>query len=458
MKSIKKGGLSRRISIGLAGASGGIGLLKAKAGSMILPKEQQQAHNEKALDREAQKFVQRLGELKGAYVKIGQMLALYGEHILPTQVTNALHGLESSTTPLDWQAIEPVFSEELNQKLKDGLQDDARLKLQIDQAPIAAASLSQVHKGLLDGGEQVCVKIQYPGIDEAIEDDFKNVIQMLSIARWVKSGRQLETLATELKRYLMREVDYGYELEIAEKLSGFLDGDSRYKVPKYFPQLCSQKLLVMEYIDGYDVTHERVQNLSQTRRNALAESMLSLFFKEAFEWRYMQTDPNFGNYRILIDESGQNQDQLVLLDFGAVHELEKPFSRSLRKTILAAQAAELEAVVEGLIEIGCLEEADSDEVKQSFAEFCHYILEPFRESFEEVPDYALDGEDYNWRDSRLLKRAGKLGSQGALVKGFKIPPPEFMLMIRKLTGVFTFASTLGAKTSSANVLLAYRRK
>jgi predicted unusual protein kinase regulating ubiquinone biosynthesis (AarF/ABC1/UbiB family) len=204
------------------------------------------------------------------------------------------------------------------------------------------------------------------------------------------------------------------------------------------------------------VTHRNVQALSQTRRNALALSMLDLFFVEAFDWALMQTDPNFGNYRIIIDQNG-DQDQLGLLDFGAVHHLADSFTKPLRKTILAAHAGDLEKTIEGAIELGCLRESDSRKVKKSFAEFCAFILEPFSSDISKLPDFCKTADNlYDWRTSRLLKRAGKLGSEGMLVKGFVIPPAEFMLMVRKLTGVFTFVSTLGAQLDSAFLLEKYR--
>ena len=445
MKSIKKGGLNRRISLGIAGAKGGLGLLQSKASGMFLPEEEKKAHAEKALRREASRFVAHIGELKGAYVKIGQMLALYGEHILPKQVTDALHTLESATSPLDWEVIESA--------IKDELGAETAKQLSVDPVPLAAASLSQVHIGLI-GAERICLKVQYPGITDAIEDDFKNVIQMLSLAKWIKSGRQMEQLTKDLKRYLLREVRYSYELATAQKVDDLIDS-VRYKVPKYFPKYSTETVLAMEYVDGYDVMDEKVQQLSQRRRNRLAEAMLELFFKEAFEWCLMQTDPNFGNYRILIDESGNEQDRLVLLDFGAVHELTPTFSESLKKTILAAQEQDEASVVEGLVQLNCLSENSSEVVKASFSKFCIYILEPFRKSFDGIPEYAVANDLYDWKKSRLLKRAGKLGSQQALLKGFQVPPPEFMLMVRKLTGVFTFVAALGAKTKSADLLRAF---
>lgn len=448
MEKIKKGGLRRRLSIGAAGAKGGLGLLASKASGMLLPKDQQKAHNEAAMQREAMRFVKQLGELKGAYVKIGQMLALYGEHLLPKQVTNALHTLESQTTALNWSAIQGQLELELGDKLH---------AFSVDQQSIAAASLAQVHRAnfVRKDHRSVCMKVQYPGIADAIEDDFKNVMQMLSLARWIKSGRQLEQLGKELKAQLMREVDYRYELGVAERLRQMLSGDSRYYIPEYYPDYCTKSVLTMEFIDGLEVTHPKVQALSQKRRNALARAMLELFFKEAFEWRLMQTDPNFGNYRIRIDEQGEH-DTLVLLDFGAVHDLDSGFSESLKKTILAAHRGDTETTIEGATELRCLRDKDTQRVKNSFAEFCCFILEPFSANISSLPEFARTQDMlYDWGGSRLLKRAGKLGAEGMMVKGFVVPPAEFMLMVRKLTGVFTFVSALGAELDSADMLKKY---
>jgi predicted unusual protein kinase regulating ubiquinone biosynthesis (AarF/ABC1/UbiB family) len=454
MKQIKSGGLRRRFAIGAAGARGGLGLLSSKASSLLLPKDQQEAHNTAALKREAARFVKELGELKGAYVKIGQMLALYGEHLLPTAVTEALHTLEAQTAAIDWESVESTVVQALG--------DNYEQRLTITPKAFAAASLAQVHKAVITDAKlkvnhSICIKIQYPGIAAAIDDDFKNVMQMLSLARWVQSGRQLDALTKELKAHLVREVDYRYERKTAEKMSALLTGDKRYKVPEYYSELCTDTVLTMEFVEGYEVTHPKVQALSQSRRNALASSMLELFFKEAFAWGLMQTDPNFGNYRISIDQAGDD-DVLVLLDFGAVHQLESSFSASLKKTILAAHQGHIDATIEGLIELNCLRERDSEKVKKSFATFCVFILEPFSSDLASLPASAKTSDGlYDWQASRLLKRAGRLGSEGMLVKGFVIPPSEFMLMVRKLTGVFTFVSTLGAKLDSAHLLDSYRQ-
>ena len=133
MEKIKQGGINRRLSLGIAGAKSGIGLLTSKATAYLVPAEQRQAHNDAALERQAMRFVKELGELKGAYVKIGQMLALYGEHLLPAPLTKALHTLETQTQPLSWSTI------------KESLPENIR-SFDIEEKAFAAASLSQIHQ------------------------------------------------------------------------------------------------------------------------------------------------------------------------------------------------------------------------------------------------------------------------------------------------------------------------
>jgi len=441
MKKIKQGALRRRLSLGIAGAKSGVGLLGSRASGLLLPADQKEAHNAAALEREAKRFVAELGELKGAYVKIGQMLALYGEHLLPEPVTRALHTLEAQTTAIDWAEINTNMADDFKQ-------------LEIQTEAFAAASLAQVHRAKL-AEQALCVKIQYPGIADAIDDDFNQVLQMLKFTRWVESSRQLEEVTQQLKAHLLDEVDYQLELSKAQQISDHLKNDQRYLVPQYHQRFCSSTVLTMDYVDGLDVMDKAVQNLSLARRNRLAEAMLDLFFKESFTWGLLQTDPNFGNYRIVIGEQLQH-DQLALLDFGAVHAIDKLFQQALRKTIFGAWRNDNAQTIEGLIGLHCLRKQDSDEVKQSFADFCTLLMEPFKEDLSQVPKQALNARGiYDWHGSKLLKRAGKMAAKSMLYKGFTVPPSEFVLLARKLTGVFTFVAALKAEFNASELLAAY---
>ena len=445
IKQIQQGGLRRRLALGAAGARSGLGLLGSRASGLLVPKDEQQAHHDAALEREAMRFVAHLGELKGAYVKIGQMMALYGEHLLPKPITKALHTLEHQTCSIEWPAIEAQLRQELGESFD---------QLKIEHQAFAAASLAQVHKARdLDTNELICLKVQYPGIADAIDGDFDSVVQMLKLARWLKTGREVEQFTEQLKMLLLQEVDYSREQASMQQIDALIHDDDVLRIPKVYSNYSSPRCLAMEYIDGYAVNDPMVLTLSQERRNKLAKSMLRLFFKEVFDWGVMQTDPNFGNYRICLNDDGH--DELVLLDFGAVHELPQSFTKPLQRAIVAAYNNNHTDLIAALIELHCLRTTDTESVKQSFAEFCCFIIEPFREDFSSLPAHAHEGDLYNWKDSRLLRRAGKLGSKSLLVKGFVMPPQEFMLLVRKLTGVFTFVSTLDARINSADIIKPY---
>ena len=444
MKKIKTGALRRRLSLGIAGAKSGAGLLGSSLSGLLVSEDKKEEHKAQALEREAKRFVAELGQLKGAYVKIGQMLALYGEHLLPPAVTKALHTLEAQTTAIEWSQVAINLEEKFDHS-----------KLNIEKEAFAAASLSQVHRASLDK-KAVCLKIQYPGIAEAIDADFKHVLQMLKLSRWAKSSRHLEQVTKQLKQHLVEEVDYAMELEKAEKVRQYLDDDKRYLIPQYYENYCDSTVLTMDFIQAADVNDQAVQNLSLERRNRIAVAMLELFFAEAFDWGLIQTDPNFGNYRILIDQKGEN-DQLVLLDFGAVHYFEPEFQLSLKKTILGTWSGHDQEIIDGLIGLHCLREDDDDEVKQSFIEFCCLLMEPFLEDFSTVPAKALNENGvYNWYKSDLLKRSGKLGAKSMIHKGFTLPPSEFMLIARKLTGVFSFVCAIKAEFNASELLNLYK--
>ncbi len=452
IKKIKQSGLQRQFAISLAGASSGARLLSNRAASLFLSADDRRESHQKALAREAKLFTQQLGELKGAYVKIGQMMALYGDGLLPKEVTDALHHLEHKTSSLEWLSIEPVLKTTLGNRY---------CELQIDQKPVAAASLAQLHRATcVKDGRSLCIKVQYPGVAETIDSDFRGLMQMLRLTRWVQSGRDVEIWMKDIKAMLVDEVDYLREKRMTERVAELLSGNGRYIVPTIEGRYSTENILTMDYIEGYEVTNPAISRLSQGRRNALAISMLDVFFKEVFEWGIMQTDPNFGNYRVQLSKPNDSDmadvDKLVLLDFGAVRELDATFLTALRKTIIASYRQDKAQVIEGAIELNCLRNTHPERVKESFADFCMLLMEPFRKDKSDIPHFALNSKNqYKWHMSNLMKRAGKLGAKSVAVEGFSPPPKEFALIARKLSGVFTFVTTLRAEINAYKIIEKY---
>lgn len=448
LKKIKQSGIQRRLAISLAGAQGGVRLLGSHLSSALMPEAKKRAVRQKSIAKEAELFAQELGELKGAYVKIGQMMALYGDHLLPKQVSDALHGLEHKTSSMAWTSIEPVIKKELG---------DCISELSIHKKPIAAASLAQVHRARLkQDGRELVIKVQYPGVANTIDSDFKAVLQMMTLARWAKTGRDFESWTAEIKAMLVDEVDYHRERVMTERVAKLLADDPRYVLPKIEKKFSTATVLTMDYIKGVEVNHTRVAKLSLKRRNALAKAMLEVFFKEVFEWGIMQTDPNFGNYRVQFGHKEDPIDKLVLLDFGAVRELDPVFTQALQKTIIASYQNDRDGVMRGATQLNCINESQSLRVRESFADFCILLMEPFRKDKNEIPGYALNNEhEYKWHDSQLLKRVGKLGAKSIGIEGFASPPKEFAFIARKLTGVFSFVTTLRAEFNAHDIIDQY---
>lgn len=441
---IKTGSFERRLSLTRAGLLAGTRLASSMAANLFSDRETREQRRREALSREARYLAEQLGELKGSVVKIGQVMALYGEHFLPVEVTEALHTLEDRTVALDW----PVIREALVAELGEG-----RLaQLEIDPTPIGAASLGQVHRArrLLDGRE-LCLKIQYPGVATAIDADIDAVASLLKVARMVRVGPAFDEWLAEVRHMMHREVNYTLELETTQRFGDMLRADPRFIVPEVFPELSTRRVMATSYEPGLAVTDPAVLALPLEARNQLAKAALELFLHELFDWAELQTDPNFGNYRIRSDGRGH---RLVLLDFGAVQKYAPEFIQPVCGMIRAAYEQDLEAVIEGAIQLKFMRREWPWPVLKEFGEVCIAVLEPLMKVLPDgLPATALSASgDYRWKHSELPTRIAKRAARSAFNRYFQIPPKEFVFLNRKLVGVYTFLAVLDAEFRGAPLL------
>ena len=441
-RGLKSRAIPRGLSVSLAGLRAGSALAVDSAVQKVMRRKSTDGDSEFAR-REARRFVGELGKLKGTYVKIGQMMALFGEHFLPPALADAMHDLGDQTEPLHWDALESAVRVSLGARFDE---------LDIEPEAIAAASLAQVHLAKVrETGEWICLKIQYPGLAEVIDSDFDAVVRMLLLARWVKAGRDLDDWLESMRQHLHNEIDYGREAELTTRMGDLVRGVEvsgvTYHVPADHERYCTDTVLALEYIDGYSVTDDRVAVLSQERRNALAKGMLELFFFEVYDWGCLQTDPNFGNYLLRLDDRRKReaQDELVLLDFGSILDCSGEFLYHLRHIIDAGQQQDVPRLVDSLIGLGCLQPDASEEGRQMFADFCLHLLEPLRPPESLPAEYLNDKGEYCWARSSLMRRAGKQAALSATSRHFSPPSRDFALIARKLTGVFTFIDVLEAE-------------
>lgn len=430
---LRRGSIGRGLTVSLAGlrAGGAFAL-----GSAIGRLRGREGLDSELLRREARRFTAELGRLKGSYVKIGQMLALLGEHFLPKPLTDALHDLESQTEPLAWTHLEPSVREALGPRYDD---------LVIEPGALAAASLAQVHRARRrsDDGE-IVLKVQYPDLAAVIDDDFDAVVRMLVLARWVKAGRELDEWLEYMREQLHFEIDYQREARMTRAArDGIAElGDGRFYVPEVHAQYSGDSVLALEYVQGHRVTQAEVAALSQARRNALGEAMLELFFLELYHWGVLQTDPNFGNY--LIRSEGR-RDQLVLLDFGSTLACDDSFRHHFGNAIAAGQVGDRDLLIASLEGLGCLRPDATDFARDSFCDFCQMLLEPLARPSQLPSEYVNSKGEYCWGRSRLMQRVGRQATGSAATRHFATPSRDFTLIVRKLSGVFTFITVLNAE-------------
>jgi len=412
LKDIRTNLLTRGFALAKAGIrAGGLGLNQLKGGDPTQP----------AWLSKVEYLIKELGQLKGTAMKVGQTLSMYGEHLLPKEVNDMLKTLQQNSPALEWRAIHAVLLKELGPELVG--------ELEFEEEALACASIGQVHKARIkDTGQVLAVKIQYPGVDAAVETDLKLLKFILSVTEMVPRGPRFDQVFNEIREMFHQEVNYELERNFGERFHELLADDPRFVVPKFHPRYCTRKVLAMDFVEGVRADHQSVQSLSLERRNRIGLLFLDLYLRELLDFKLMQTDPHLGNYIVQVDPDG-DKDRLVLLDFGAARGVPDDFLASYRLLIEGGLNRDARTIEKGGRALGLLQPDDPMALIDDYIAICNLITEPF---------HGI----YDWGQSDLPKRTA---SQVAHIAGsyrLRAPPRELVFLDRKLGGVFIFLSVL----------------
>ncbi len=447
IKALKTKPLERSIALTKLGVGAGAKIVGHSLFNIFRGEVQRDEANREFYRRQAQILADELGSLKGSVMKAGQMLSLYGQYFLPEEAVTVLSSLQDDTPPVEWKVVRPVLERALGrQRLSE---------LDIDENALAAASLGQVHRARRrKDGLELCVKIQYPGVADAIESDIRTLSRLLIMTRLTPKGLNITPVFNEVREMLHREVDYGSERRFTETFAQRLSGDSRFVVPRVIGDYCSDQVLTTTFEVGMHVRDPAVQALSQARRDRLGHGFLELFLTEFFNWGMVQSDPHFGNYRLRIDESGE-ADQFVLLDFGATRIFGRGFIDNYSDIVRGALGQDRDLLFRGARAIGLMQAGFPRPVLDAFAEMCELIVEPFNAPDDPRTPARLHNADgaYRWGDSDLPMRASRMAAVNALSVHFRVPPREIVFLHRRLAGVFIMLATLGCQLSEREALL-----
>lgn len=286
----------------------------------------------------ATRVTEQLSKLRGAAMKLGQMISMDAGDVLPPELTDILARLRDAAHYMPPAQLNKVLIAEWGP-------DWRRRFKHFEARPIAAASIGQVHRATLPDGTLLAIKVQYPGVSESIDADVDNVASLLRISNLLPSTLDIAPLLAEAKRQLHEEADYVREAEQMLRYRQLLSGEEAFLIPAPYPQLSGKRILAMDFVPGQSI--ETLQSKSQAVRDRAMGALLDLVLRELFEFGYMQTDPNFANYRWQ-PESGR----IVLLDFGAARAVPEKTVASYRRLMLAGLAQDHDVLRDALIEIG----------------------------------------------------------------------------------------------------------
>ena len=374
------------------------------------------------------RLTNQLAHLRGAAMKLGQMLSMDAGDLLEPELAQILSRLRMNADPMPSKQLNHVLEKEMGANWKHQF-------TAFNFKPIASASIGQVHQAYDDDGEMLAVKVQYPGVRKSIDSDVDNVGTLLNIVGLIPESVDYKSLLEEAKLQLHDEADYKREAKFMADYANALTGLTHFVVPRPHAELCSESVLAMSYIDGIPI--EDIENLSQETRNFVVSALLELFFRELFDLKMVQTDPNFANYLFI-----ENQNQIGLLDFGATREHSEQLSNGYKLLFSAAIDRDDAKIDSALQQIGFFSQSILPEQRQAVVGLVKIACEPI-----------LEDQVYNFGDSDLATRIRDAGTVISMEKGYwHTPPIDALFLHRKIGGLFLLAAKVKASINVRKIL------
>ena len=367
------------------------------------------------------KVADRLSHLRGAAMKLGQMISMDAGDFLPAELTKVMARLRDNAHHMPPRQLQQVLAAQWGKDWRSRFR-------RFDPHPIAAASIGQVHRATTHDGRELAIKVQYPGVRESIDADIDNVATLLRMSGLLPRALDIAPLLAEAKRQLADEADYLREGAQMDRFGALLADDAKMVVPVLDQSFTTDRVLAMSFLDGQPI--ETLAGAPQAVRDSAMSSLISLVLRELFEFGVMQTDPNFANYRFQPDSG-----RLVLLDFGATCDISAATALAYRRLLQAGLDQDRAAVRDAAVAVGFIGTAVVDRHEERLDRMIDIVIgELHRPGPFDFGDRAFVA---SLRDHGMAVAADQ--------DSWHIPPAALLFVQRKISGTALLAARLEAR-------------
>jgi len=387
---------------------------------------------EQAHRKNAERLANGFAELRGIFIKTGQVLSVMGT-FLPTAYAEALSKLQDNVPPRPFS--------EVAERLKEAFGSDALGRFgSFEQTPVAAASLAQVHRATTRDGRQLAVKVLYPNIERLVRIDLGVLRSLLPVVKLLLPVSRVERVLEQLSAMLARETDYVHERENIERVRRIFAGQNDVVVPTVESELTHAGVLSMSFEAGVKITDRDGLAAIDVAPEAVAKLLVRCYFTMLFQHRVFHADPHPGNFLV------RPGPQLVILDYGAVEDVTERLQQGMKSVMLGAMVRNDDEILRGLERMGFVAEGGDRELLARVGREYLTVL-----SAVKIQDFSkLDRE-------QLEKLAGYEQMRGKLRQVMKsVEYPEgYFYVERTLALLFGLVGQLAPKQGLPGLVLPY---